>query len=60
MDEHAQLELDPGRQTRLFLHFTVKCRPSVMALNDSGHLLIETKHQFIQKSGGGLEQNLGA
>jgi len=34
------------------LHFTVKCRPSVMALNDSCHLLIETKHHFIQKSGG--------
>jgi len=30
----------------------------VMALNDSCHLLIETKHHFIQKSGG-LEQNLG-
>ena len=29
-----------------------------MALNDSCHLLIETKHHFIQKSGG-LEQNLG-
>jgi len=26
-----------------------------MALNDSCHLLIETKHHFIQKSGGGLE-----
>ena len=37
------------RQTR-FLHFTVT---SVMALNDSCHLLIETKHHFIQKSGGG-------
>ena len=24
-----------------------------MALNDSCHLLIETKHHFIQKSGGG-------
>jgi len=35
------------------LHFTVKCRPSVMALNDNCHLLIETKHHFIQKSGGG-------
>ena len=43
---------EPGRQTRFFLHFTVKCRPSVMALNDSCHLLIETKHHFIQKSGG--------
>jgi len=41
--------------TRLFLHCTVKCRPSVMALNDSCHLLIDTKHHFIQKSGGGLE-----
>ena len=31
-----------------------------MALNDSCHLLIETKHHFIQKSGGGgLQQNLG-
>ena len=31
-----------------------------MSLNDSCHLLIETKHHFIQKSGGGgLEQNLG-
>jgi len=39
------------------LHFTVKCRPSVMALNDSCHLLIETKHHFIQKSEG-LEKNL--
>jgi len=29
-----------------------------MALNDSCHLLIETKHHFIQKFGG-LEQNLG-
>ena len=29
-----------------------------MALNDSCYLLIETKHHFIQKSGG-LEQNLG-
>ena len=30
-----------------------------MALNDSCHLLIETKHHFIQKfGGGGLEQNL--
>ena len=30
-----------------------------MALNDSCHLLIETKHDFLQKSGGGwLEQNL--
>jgi len=29
-----------------------------MALNDSCHLLIETKHHFIKKSGG-LEQNLG-
>ena len=37
---------------RVFLHFTDKCRPSVMALNDSCHLLIETKHHFIQKSGG--------
>jgi len=26
-----------------------------MALNDSCHLLTETKHHFIQKSGGGLE-----
>ena len=43
---------------RVFLHFTVKCRPFVMALNDSCHLLIETKHHFIQKSGG-LKQNLG-
>jgi len=24
----------------------------VMALNDSCHLLIETKHHYIQKSGG--------
>jgi len=40
------------------LHFTVKCRPSVMALNDSCHLLIETKHHFIQKSWG-LQQNRG-
>ena len=31
-----------------------------MALNDSCHLLIATKHHFIQKSGGGgLQQNLG-
>ena len=31
-----------------------------MALNDSCHLLIETKRHFIQKSGGGgLEQNMG-
>ena len=30
----------------------------MLALDDSCHLLIETKHHFIQKSGG-LEQNLG-
>jgi len=30
-----------------------------MALNDSCHLFIVTKHHFIQKSGGGLSKIWG-